>query len=64
MSVIFEQLRISDDGKRMYVNMHVNRAEFFDSIFLDSITIVAADKVSETSPDVDIALPQKRQSVN
>ena len=52
MSVIFEQLRISDDGKRMYVNMHVNKAGFFDSIFLDSITVVAADKVSETSPDV------------
>lgn len=52
MSVIFEQLRISDDGKRMYINLHVNRAEYFDNIFLDSITIVAADKVSETSPDV------------
>jgi hypothetical protein len=50
MSVLFDQLRISDDGKRMYINIHVNKAEYFDNIYLDRITIVPADKVSETSP--------------
>ena len=48
--LIIDQLRISDDGKRMYINLHVNFASYFDNIMLDSITIVTADKVSETSP--------------
>ena len=50
MSVLFDQLRISDDGKRMYINIHINKAEYFDNIYLDRLTIVPADKVSETSP--------------
>lgn len=52
MSVIFDQLRISDDGRRMYINVRVNNASYFDDIYLDSLTIVTADKVSETSPTV------------
>ena len=52
MSVIFDQLRISDDGQRMYINMHVNTASYFDNIYLDSITIMTADKVSETNPHI------------
>lgn len=51
MSIIVDQLRISDDGKRMYLNVHVNKASYFDNIYLDSITIMTADKVSETAPD-------------
>ena len=50
MSVIFDQLRISDDGRRMYINLHVNNASYFENIYLDQLTIVSADKVSETSP--------------
>lgn len=50
MSVIFDQLRISDDGKRMYINVHVNEASYFDNVYLDSITIITADKVLETDP--------------
>ena len=52
MSVIFDQLRIADDGKKMYINLHVNKAEYFNDIYLDSITIITADKVSETNPDI------------
>lgn len=48
--IIFDQLRISDDGKRMYINIHVNKAGYFDNVYLDQLTIVPADKVSETSP--------------
>ena len=48
--VLFDQLRISDDGRRMYINIHVNKAEYFDNIYLDELVIVPADKVSETSP--------------
>lgn len=55
MSVLFDQLRISDDGKRMYINIHVNKAEYFDNIYLDQLTIVSADKVSETSPHLPSA---------
>jgi hypothetical protein len=50
--IIFEQLRVSDDGKRMYINLHVNTADYFKDIYLDRLTIVQADKVSETSPYV------------
>ena len=51
MSVVFDQLRISDDGKRMYIDVHVNKADYFDNIYLDELTIMTADKVSETNPD-------------
>ncbi len=48
--IIFDQLRISDDGKRMYINAHVNRADYFKDIYIDSIVIQTSDKVSETNP--------------
>lgn len=50
--VIFDQLRISDDGKRMYINAHVNKADYFNDIYIDSIVIQTADKVSETDPEL------------
>ena len=50
MSVIFDQLRISDDGKRMYLNVHVNKASpDFDNVYIDSITIMTSDKVLEAT---------------
>lgn len=36
----------------MYLNAHVNKADYFDNIYIDSITIMTSDKVSETAPDV------------
>ena len=48
--IIFDQIRISDDGKRMYINAHVNKADYFNDIYIDSIVIQTADKVSETDP--------------
>lgn len=48
--IIFDQLRISDDGKQMYINLHVNKADYFKDIYLDSLMIMTADKVSETNP--------------
>ena len=50
MSVIIDQLRISDDGQRMYINAHINTASYFDNIYFDTITIMTSDKVSETAP--------------
>lgn len=49
--LIFDQLRLSDDASKMYVNVHVNSASYFDSIYLDSITIMTSDQVSETNPN-------------
>jgi len=46
--VIIEQLRISDDGKRMYINVHVNNASYFDSRYITSIVIKTASQVSES----------------
>ena len=48
--IIFDQLRISDDGKRLYINAHVNKADYFNDVYIDSIVIQTADKVSETDP--------------
>lgn len=50
--LIIDQLRISDDASRMYINVHVNTASYFQDITLDSITIMTADQVSETDPEV------------
>ena len=48
--VLFDLLRISDDGKRMYVDFHVNGADYFKKLTLDSMVIMTADQVSETDP--------------
>ena len=50
MSVIFDQLRISDDGNKLYINAHVNTADYFDNAYLDCITIKTSDYISETNP--------------
>lgn len=50
MSVIFDQLRISDDGKKMFINLHVNNADYFDDVYLKRITILTEDQVSEINP--------------
>ena len=40
--IIFDQLRISDDGKRMYLNFHVNTASYFEDVTLESVTVIPA----------------------
>ena len=52
--VIFDQLRISDNGSRMYIDVHVNAAKPFSNVYLDKIVIMTADKVSETAPEVPL----------
>ena len=47
--VIFDQLRISDDGTKMYINIHVNEADEFASVYLDEMYICTADGVNETA---------------
>lgn len=48
--ILFDQLRISDDGQRLYINVHVNKADCFKNMYIDSVVIMTADKVSETAP--------------
>lgn len=48
--IIFDQLRLSDDGKAMYINAHVNEATEFSNVYIKSVTIMTAEKVSETRP--------------
>ena len=48
--ILFDQLRISDDGQRLYINAHVNKADYFKNRYIDSVVIMTADKVSETAP--------------
>ena len=32
--ILFDQLRISDDGKRLYINAHVNKADYFANVYI------------------------------
>ena len=48
--ILSDQLRISDDGQRLYINAHVNKADYFKNRYIDSVVIMTADKVSETAP--------------
>lgn len=50
--IIFDQLRVSDDGRTLFINAHVNRASYFDSVYIDTITIMTEDKVSEMAPEL------------
>ena len=49
--IVFDQLRVSDDGTKLYVNAHVNKAKYFDDITIESLTIMTSDKVSEATPN-------------
>lgn len=51
MSVIFDQLRISDDGNLLFINLHVNNASYFNNRYLKSITVIPAKDVLETAPE-------------
>ena len=35
--VIYDQLRISDDGKSLFIDAHVNEAHFFDNVYMKKI---------------------------
>ena len=48
--VIYDQLRISDDGQSIFIDAHVNKATYFDNVYLKRITICKEDQVSETNP--------------
>ena len=47
--IIFDQLRISDDGKQLYINIHVNTAEYFNGVKIDSVLVTLAKQADEAS---------------
>lgn len=48
--IIFDRLQISDNGKMLYIDAHVNKADYFEDNYIDYIVIKTADQVSETDP--------------
>lgn len=50
--IVFDQLRISNDGQKLYIDLHVNYMEEFDNVFLDTLVITTEDNVSETNSNV------------
>lgn len=48
--VVFEQLRVSDDGQSLYIDVHVNKSKYFTDIYIDKITICTEQQVSELHP--------------
>lgn len=48
--VTIEQLRISDDGRKMFIDAHVNKAEQFENVYLSKVTVLTEDQVMEDNP--------------
>lgn len=60
--VQFDQLRISDDGKELFIDVHVNTSSYFKNVYLNGIVIIDANSkekdckskdytgISETNP--------------
>lgn len=46
--VIYDQLRISDDGRYLYIDAHISLAECFDEITIKSLYICLGSQVYET----------------
>lgn len=62
--VIFDQLRLSDDASKMYINIHVNKASYFENIYLERIVIMQADKVMEATYSTQYPLDSKGNPTN
>lgn len=46
--VIFDQLRISDDGRQMYIDAHISKAECFADTKIERLCICLGSQVYET----------------
>jgi len=47
--IVIDQFRISDDGRTMYLDAHVNKARWFKDIYIDDVTIVTDNQLLEHS---------------
>lgn len=52
MNVVFDQLRISEDGQTLFIDIHVDTASYFTNLYLDTLTIQVGDKVSSTEREI------------
>lgn len=43
--IIIDQFRISDDGQTMYIDAHVNKAKYFDDVYIGEVTIVIDEQL-------------------
>lgn len=50
MSVVIDQLRVSDNGKTLFLDVHVNKASYFNNVYISKVTICTEDQITETSP--------------
>lgn len=48
--IVFDQLRIADNGNTLYIEAHVNTHENYSNVYIKNITITTADKVSKINP--------------
>lgn len=48
--IVFDQLRIADNGNTLYIDAHVNTHDNYYGVYIESITITTADKVSKINP--------------
>lgn len=46
--IIIDQFRISEDGMTLYLDAHVNKAEYFDNVYIGSVTIVTDKQLKES----------------
>lgn len=46
--IVYDQLRVSDDGKQLYIDAHVSRADCFDGVTIQSLYICLGSQVYET----------------
>lgn len=56
--IIFDQLRISDDGKKLYLNARVNEAEVFSDTYIEKVYVCLAKNAYEAKTiDPESSLP-------
>ena len=48
--VIYDQLRVSDDGQKLFINAHVSRASEFENVKIKRVTVCTEDQISEMNP--------------
>lgn len=48
--IIFDRLQVSDSGKMLHIDIHVNKASYFDSVYISKVIIKTQNQVSESDP--------------
>jgi hypothetical protein len=46
--IVYDQLRVSDDGRQLYIDAHVSLASCFDGVTIQSLYICLGSQVYET----------------